>query len=176
MDISDIETQCNNIEVQYGPETMKHRKTRLKTTLKNSFDQANSTGKQSTLFADHVQQDRVIFDTNQLLGLFKNNCQQPSCTGQCSVVNCTTDGGVLRVNWRCSNGHFGNWASSKVLREKNNQKIYTSTIMIAAAIIVTGNNYQKYSLLCKFLKLQSVSRSTFMRVQRKFVIPVIEQF
>ena len=48
--------------------------------------------------------------------------------------------------------------------------------MIAAAIIVTGNDYEKYSLLCKFLKLHSASRSTFMRVQRKFVIPVIEQF
>ena len=176
MDISYTETQCNNIEVQYEPETMKDWTNRLKTTLKNNFDKANSTGKQSTLFADHVQQDRVIVDTSLLLGLFKNNCQQPSCTGQCSVVNCTTDGGVLRVTWRCSNGHFGSWASSKVLCEKNNQKIYTNTITIAAAIIVTGNNYEKYSLLCKFLKLHSVSRSTFMRVQRKFVIPVIEQF
>lgn len=47
--------------------------------------------------------------------------------------------------------------------------------MIAVAIIMTGN-YEKYSLLCKLLKLHSVSRSTFMRVQRKFVIPVTEQF
>ena len=64
MDISYTETQCNNIEVQYGPETMKDWTNRLKTTLKNNFDKANSTGKQSTLFADHVQQDRVIVDTS----------------------------------------------------------------------------------------------------------------
>ena len=91
----------------------------------------------------------MIVDINLMLGLFKNSCQPSLCTGQCSVVNHTTDGGVLIVHWRCSNDHFGSSASSKVLCEKNNQKIYTNTIIIAAAIIVVI-----YSINSQFITWQ----------------------
>ena len=48
--------------------------------------------------------------------------------------------------------------------------------MIAAGILITGNNFSKFSLFCEFLGVKIISRSTFMQVQKRYIIPVIEQF
>ena len=42
-------------------------------------------------------------------------------------------------------GHY-----QKCYCEKNNKKIYTNTITTAAAIIVTGNNYEKFFFCANF--------------------------
>lgn len=42
---------------------------------------------------------------------------------------------------------------------------------MAAAVLVTGNNFEKVSLFAKCLKLDFVSQSTFTRIQTHYVIP-----
>ncbi|CAB3976918.1 Hypothetical predicted protein [Paramuricea clavata] len=64
----------------------------------------------------------------------------------------------------------------EVLCVKKEQNVYTTTIMIAAAIIITGGNYEKFALFCKFLGLSFISRSTLMRIQEKYVIAEIKRF
>ena len=48
--------------------------------------------------------------------------------------------------------------------------------MIAPGIFITGDSYEKFSLFYKFLGLASVSRSTCMRIQKKYVVPEVERF
>ena len=136
----------------------------------------NAAGKESDLLVNHGQQSRAIVDVDLVLQLFQNSCQVHLCTGQCTVGSWKADGGTLKITWGCLNGHFGVWSSSKVLCKKKEQKIYTNTIMIAAGIFITGNSYEKFSLFCKFLGLASVSTSTFMRIQQKYVVPEVESF
>ena len=161
MDVSYFEEwDRTNIEVHHGPETRDDWAQRLLKQLKEEFDKVNVAGKQSQIFADHGQQSRSVVEVEKLLELFKNNCQIHLCTGQSRVENWKSDGGVLLITWRCCHGHGGVWSSSKVLCIKKEQNVYTTTIMIAVAIIITGGNYEKFSLFCKFLGLSFISRST----------------
>lgn len=175
MDVSDNEVK-SEIEQHYGPETRDQWTDRLKSELKAEFNKVNTAGKDSKIFVDHCKQSRAIVDVDLVLQLFQKNCHFHLCTGQCAVASWKADGGVLKITWECSNGHSGVWSSSKVLCKKKEQYVYSNTMMIAAGIFITGNSYEKFSLLCKFLGLASVSRSTFMRIQKMYVIPEIERF
>ena len=175
MDVSLTET-FSIIELQHGPKTREECTERLRKNLKQRFHKVNDSGKHGKLYTDHVQQGKAIVDINLLLELFKNNCQIEACGGKCEVDRCKTDGCVVTIKWRCSVGHFGSWSSSKVLCQKKKQNVFTSNVMIAAGLFITGGYYEKFSLFCKFLGLKIISRSTFMRVQKRYVIPVIEQF
>ena len=180
MDTADKDSADNEgeseVELCYGPETRDQCTERLKLTLKAEFDEVNGSGKKSKMFMEHGKQKRAIIDVDLILQLFQNNCQIHLCTGQCSAASFEAVGGVLKITWECSNGHSGVWTSSKVLCKKKGQDVYSNTMMIAAAIFITGNSYEKFSLLCKFLGLSSVSKSTFMRIQKKYIIPEIEKF
>ena len=58
---------------------------------------------------------------------------------------------------------------------KRNQSIYLNDSLLPAAIIISGNNYEKFSLLCKALGLNVVGRNTFMRFQKHCAAPVVEE-
>lgn len=47
--------------------------------------------------------------------------------------------------------------------------------LMAAAVLVTGNNFEKVSLLANCLNLNFVSQSTFSRIQTHYVIPSIKE-
>jgi hypothetical protein len=44
----------------------------------------------------------------------------------------------------------------------------------ACAIITSGNNYAKVFLMNGFTNMGTVNKSTFLRIQRNFCIPAIE--
>ena len=75
--------------------------------------------------------------------------------------------------WKCTNGHQGCWTSSKLLCQKEGQNIYTNSILLAAAVIITGNNYDKIKMFCQFMNLGFISKATFSRLQRNYAIPAI---
>ena len=82
-------------------------------------------------------------------------------------------GSVLHLRWSCMNSHKGLWLSSEVLTSSHNAVVYTNDLLIGACVLLSGNNYQKFLLLCKFLNLAVPSQSTFTRCQRLFYVPVI---
>ena len=45
--------------------------------------------------------------------------------------------------------------------------------MLAAGIIISGNNFSKFALLCKALGLSIISSNTFTRFQKHCAAPVI---
>ena len=64
--------------------------------------------------------------------------------------------GNLELFSKCANGHSKKWVSSEVLAPKRNQSVYVNDSLLLAAIIISGNNYEKLSLLCKALGLNVV--------------------
>ena len=82
-------------------------------------------------------------------------------------------GATVVVEWKYSNKHADSWASSEILTVKNNQKVYVNNIQLSAAILLSGNNYQKFNLQAKFLGLASISESLFYRIQKLYCCPAI---
>ncbi|CAH3152930.1 unnamed protein product [Porites lobata] len=75
-------------------------------------------------------------------------------------------GAVLTLQWDCESGHFGTWASSDVLTVRNNQKVY---------LLLSGNNFLKFSLLSEFLGLEIISETLFYRIQKLYCCPSIKR-
>lgn len=42
--------------------------------------------------------------------------------------------------------------------------------MIAASVVLSGSNFQKFSMFAKFLQLPILSKSTFYRIQRHYIV------
>ena len=53
--------------------------------------------------------------------------------------------------------------------------MYLNDSLQAAAIIISGNNYEKFSLLTKALNLNLISKSTFLRFQKHCGEPVVRE-
>ncbi len=90
------------------------------------------------------------------------------------MLSNTIEGGVLKISWICCNGHAGSWTSSTFLCEKKRQKVYTNTVLLAAGVFISGNNFEKVATLCSFLGIGFISQATFTRLQRLYIIPEVE--
>ena len=126
-------------------------------------------------FASHVYRERMICDVKEILDLFNRNCQQEGCHGKCKVVNVKSEGGVLIVARSCSDGHAGVWESSSVMSVKRGQKVYAATVLLAASVVVSGNNFDKLEMFMKFLNVGFLSENTFSRIQLTCVTPVVKE-
>lgn len=173
MDVRNTE-DCGNVVIQYGPETRDDWRNRLMAKLKAKFDAKNTIAKKSDLY-NQIHQNRVIVDVDILLKIFKK-CQIATCHALGDVKSWHVECGVLKVMWACSDGHTACWTSSNTLCEKKGQKIYTNTLLLAAGVLITGNNFEKISLLFKFLGIGFVSASTHHRIQRNYVVPEVKCF
>ena len=70
-------------------------------------------------------------------------------------------------------GHSGIWISSSVLGERQGQKMYVSSVLLASSVLASGNNFEKVSLLAKSMNLHFVSSTTFSRFQSLYAVPGI---
>jgi hypothetical protein len=173
MDISYSE-DIGMIYTQQKPESFEERTQRLKQKLKTAFNSLHESGNNNSMLAEHFMQDRVIVDVSTVLEIFNNSCQHSSCQGTSRVVKTDMDAGVLKVSWECSEGHFGFLTSSRKLCEKNGQNIYVNTLLLAAAVLISGNNFDKMELFSKFLGLSFISKATYNRIQTHYVIPEVK--
>ena len=100
-------------------------------------------------------------------------CQLKTCLANSEVKSWHIAGGVLHITWTCANGHSDQWTSSKVLCKKKGQNVFVNTILMAAAILITGNNFEKMRTFFQFLGIGFLSSSTFHRIQRNYVVPEV---
>lgn len=126
-------------------------------------------------FMEYVKEDRVIFDVKQIVELFEGQCSEVGCSAMRKVVEKKLEAGLLLITHKCSKGHSGIWSSSSVLGEKRGQKIYVSSVLLASSVLVSGNNFEKVSLLAKSMNLHYVSSTTFARIQSLYAVPSIRE-
>ena len=105
---------------------------------------------------DYSKAPKVLVTVEKIKELIPVTCH---VCGSAISLQHTMSGTVLILNWNCDNGHLGNWASSDVLTVRNHQKVYVNNIKLVAAIFLSGNNFQKFSLLSKFLGLEIISEA-----------------
>ena len=125
-------------------------------------------------FAALHERRRFIVSAEKLLELAGSNCTMETdghvCSGPLTHETKAANGN-LELFSNCANGHSKKWVSSEVLAQKRNQSIYVNDSLLPAAIIISGNNYEKFSLLCKALGLNVVGRNMFMRFQKHCAAP-----
>ncbi|XP_035679337.1 uncharacterized protein LOC118417746 [Branchiostoma floridae] len=77
------------------------------------------------------------------------------------------------VKWHCKNGHLvWRWFTQPRLKFG----VQGGDFMQASSLLLSGNNYGKYSLMCKFMNLGCVNESTFYKIQRQYCVDTINQY
>ena len=123
-----------------------------------------------------ARKEKVIVTLDKLLELFSGPCYAKDCSRSKEVWH-KSQGGVLTIGWNCGGGHGDIWESSDVLiKKERGQKVYVNTVVLAASILLTGNNFSKVALLTKCLNLGFISNATFDRIQRLYAIPTVREF
>ncbi|XP_035671511.1 uncharacterized protein LOC118412627 [Branchiostoma floridae] len=115
----------------------------------------------------------------QLLGFLEipadmRKCRVPSCSssGLADPSMETVASGVV-VKWLCKGGHLiWRWFSQPRLK----YGIQGGDFMQASSLLLSGNNYAKYSLMCKFMSLGCVNASTFYKIQSQYCVGTIDEF
>ena len=63
------------------------------------------------------------------------------------------------------NGHHQKYSTKK------GQNVFVTAILMATAVLITGNNFEKMRTVFQFLGTVFLSSSTFHRIQRDNVVP-----
>ena len=141
--------------------------------LEDAFQQLTSKGDLETYLALHSRM-RVMVSINKLVELSEEKCTFCG-EGLHLKEDVKTIGSRVEIIRKCKNGHCRKWVSSEVLGVKNNAEFFLNDSLLAAAIIISGNNYSKFSLLCKALGLSIISNNTFTRFQKHCAAPVVRE-
>ncbi|CAH1243083.1 Hypp7037 [Branchiostoma lanceolatum] len=115
----------------------------------------------------------------QLVGFL----ELPADKQKCRVPDCSSSGppepavefvasGIV-VKWHCSGGHLvWRWFSQPRLK----YGLQGGDFMQAANILLSGNNFGKYSLMCKFMNMGCVNESTFHKIQAQYCVNTIDDY
>lgn len=118
-----------------------------------------------------VKETKFVCSLALLLQIFKARCQTPGCVNT-PTVNYRFICASLFVNSVCSSGHKHVFCSSHELGEG----VYANSLQAAASILLSGNNFAKIERMAKFYGLAFLSKSTFYRYQRLYLIPEINEW
>ena len=84
-------------------------------------------------------------------------------------------GCVITILGSCENGHTFEWVSDLIVNQSQH-KLYKDNLRFASAITLSGNNLANIQLFCQFLRIQTISKSTFHAYQRNIICPAVHRF
>lgn len=90
-------------------------------------------------------------------------CEKPAC-----ITSYFEKGSLLIVSLLCENNHESKWYSQPRINEMG-----AGNLLLAAAILYTGNTYQRIKEMMETLKLSFLSHTTYNTIQKKFLFPAI---
>ena len=160
---------------EMGPVTFEEHTKMLQEMVQKDFIELQKCKSSSLKYQAMYEDARVMVDVEKILPLFEGPCGKKSCQAKKEVVEQKLEAGVLTITYQCKNGHSDIWHSSKVLATKGGQKLFVSTTLLAAATLITGNNFEKISLFARCMNLSFISSTTFHRIQTFYVIPSIKE-
>ncbi|EDO40388.1 predicted protein [Nematostella vectensis] len=117
-----------------------------------------------------VQSTKVLCSLDLLADEFRKRCGQPGCTEKPTVKHVINGVGATFISV-CSMGHQGRFSTT----EFDGNGMSVNNLQVAAALLLSGNNFAKIEKFSKFLGLSFISASTFYRVQRLYAIPTINE-
>ena len=110
------------------------------------------------------KENKFIVCESCLLKLLQRCC---SCDQEVEL-NTSVKGTLLMVNGTCPDGHVLNLQSQPLIRDMG-----AGNLLVAAAILFCGLTFTGISNLAKLLNLEMFSESTFYRLQKEYLFPVI---
>ena len=113
---------------------------------------------------------RFICSLDLLLGVFARRCQTPSCANTPNVTHHLV-GTTLVANISCQSGHMFRFCSS---HEVN--LLYVNNLQIAAAVLLSGNNFGKVKCLAESINLGFISKSSYFRMQKLYLLPAVNEW
>ena len=117
-----------------------------------------------------VQGKKIICSLDLLLAVFKARCQTPGCT-VVPTVQYYFVGVAIIIKSSCSAGHTHKFCSSHQTNE-----VYANNLQVVTSIMVSRNQFAKIERMARFLHLQFMSKSTYYRFQRLYVVPGINEW
>ena len=117
-----------------------------------------------------VQERKFVCTLGLFLTVFKTRCQTPGCTAV-PTVKYHFVGMTLFVNSICSLGHKHKFCSSN---EVNN--VFVNNLQSAASMLLSGSHYAKMERFAKFLNLEFLSKTSYYRFQRLYLIPEVNEW
>jgi len=131
----------------------------------NPDDEESDCGEPTTV---DPQEDRkfVVFQSclEELLR-FCPNCGSPIISKRKFTI-----GSLVAYEIECNGGHKLTWRSQPIIHHQP-----LGNLIIAAAILMTGNTFGKINDFANASNMQLISRSVFQRMQREHLYPVIQE-
>jgi hypothetical protein len=118
-----------------------------------------------------VKERKFVCSLVLLLQVFQSRFQTPGSVNAPTVSYrfvCAS----LFIDSVCSFGHKHRFCSSHELGEG----VYVNSLQAAASILLSGNSFAKIERMAKFYGLALLSKSTFYRYQRLYMIPEINEW
>ena len=116
-----------------------------------------------------VEENRFICSMDLLLDVLSQRCQTPGCSNILNVVHHFI-GKILIANISCHTRHVFRFCFSHEVNLK-----YANNIHIAAAMLLSGNNFGKVKRLAESINSAFISKSSSSRVQRVYVLPAVDE-
>ncbi|XP_053383442.1 uncharacterized protein LOC128546184 [Mercenaria mercenaria] len=132
-------------------------------------------GLESTEGRDLVTERKaVVFEGNvRELAMMKpvTTCTVKGCSQPVSL-NTKYSGTAIYLKWICGKGHMlKKWCSQPKVKGR-----LSGDFLLAAAILTSGNNYEKVKLLFRFFGMGITARTAFFHIQGKHCVPIITDY
>jgi hypothetical protein len=121
---------------------------------------------------DKYDEHYILVSKSCLMELLKT-CQVPGCMCDVEIMSEITVGACCKFLTKCDNGHVRLWASSKLLHDVKKAEFTEINVMLSAAILLSGNNFNKIQRLFEFLSIPLFSRMTYSDICSLYIHPVI---
>ena len=105
-----------------------------------------------------VEEKRFICSLDMLLDMFSTRCKTLDCNNILNVTHHFT-GTALVENISCQAGHAFRFCSSHEVNQ-----MYVNNTQVAAAVLLSGNNFGKVKCLAESMNLAFVSKSSHFRI------------
>ena len=118
-----------------------------------------------------VKERKFVCSLGLLLQIFEARCQTPGCANAPTISHRFVSGSLI-IDSLCSSNHKHRFCSSHELGEG----VYVNSLQATASVLLSGNNYAKIEHMADFYGLEFLSKSTFYRYQRLYLIPEINEW
>lgn len=119
--------------------------------------------------------NRIFCSVNKILKLAQRKCSFPLCDSFYKV-SYKPSGCAIIVSGICDNGHKFEWTSSESSVNQSEHTLYRDNLSFATALVLSGNNFSKIALFCKFYGVKVISKSTFYAYQRQYICAAVHHF
>ena len=113
-----------------------------------------------TTIEESICARRVICNVDLVVQLLQSTCYFPGCLDAIEVTK-TITWRALSLQWHCSHCHSGKCSSSRQAYSENAYPFFENNLLMAAGILISGNNYGKIASLFKILEIASIKSTTY---------------